>query len=622
MRKAAVIVAVILFFFYHIFPVSAQSVPKRFVCLKAERCDLYAECNNIPEVTAKFHKAWLTTDPLIKPLPNTDTYIIECIATDKGQICTTGTAATDAVVYGQDNVALLAQSVNYQYEGLFSQDGVTPRTNPIKSANTGEIGPLIWGDSTPVAYSRKWLALNYGQTPNDAFRGSQGAVQQGTIDFDFATAEKDCLSIAWDPYGRVFDSQSLEPVPGTTVTLMIKRADGNFTPVTVNDIVGGDIVNPQTTLEDGMFSFVVPDGTYKLTVAGNGLTFPVTDINQLHTNYRLIYSDIYPAITGDEIQQAGSIQHRDIPAVAATPNNGRPTLMSYFYEVKQINKKGVVQGTVSHPFTKIIAYSVKPSATNSSTTVRYRQIAETQANKLGRFKLEFDQSTFETNEIFGELDLAKVDLTLLAEKDNDLINKFLSYLNKIIYKVNAESGSATTIKFDPILVYIEGYAYNQSGQVIPNADVEVYLKFSSKPYYQTNADATGYFKISSDNLPTMPYELRYKISGGTISNISTAKFVNQNQKFLKEKNIDLFSFKNQQGKTIDSSSISPTLTKKGNNDLGNNNQQKINQSGNQAIGKTQSNNIVLLIGILFFLLVIVIIVLGIYLLKKKQVATF
>lgn len=592
MKKVFFLVAFLAFFFLPV-SVSGQAQSERWVCLKAEKI--------------ASHRARLTTDPSAKPLPNAETYVVVCIATSTGQICTTGNSATDNIVYKKDNVAALATAVQYRFGGFFENDGKTAAPNPTQSDASGNIGPYQWLDSTRKRHERKWMALNYWTKPSEGVpAGALGALQQGTIEFDFATADKDCLALMWDPYGRVFDSYNLEPVMGSSVSLLVKRADGSFSRMTADELPGGDLINPQITEEDGQFSFVVPDGTYKLSVTGSGYSFPVTNISQLHANYPKIYYDIYPAATGEEIVQVGEIQHRDIPVAATgTPVSNPPKMMEYFYDVKPVSQKAVIQGRVSHPFTTLTFYSVKPSATDPKTTVRYRQLKQAQADKMGTFIAEIDQSTFEPIETFGEVELTKTDLRLLTNK-NKFWNKILSFFDRTIKRVEAQGIQTTTIKFDPIPTYIEGYAYDSYSKIIPNAGVGVYLKFSNKSYYQTTADQSGYYKISSEHLPTMPYELHYTNPNGNVIKTSTTQFISQNKDYLTENKTPLYVYKDEKGKVFTKESIIPTAGV---------------TTGPTASAGTQTNNLLVMIGMLVFLLVAMVVILVVYLIKKKQSET-
>jgi len=614
MRKAFYAILFILFFSLPS-AVQAQALNERWVCLKALHCkpagkippgykdEEFVNCVSVKDG----HGAQLSEDPAAPPLANTETYIVECIALDGGQVCTTGNSLTDQKIYGKDNTTI----PGYQFLGLYPTT-----TQPVMSKAGGEIGPYEWKSVIRSSTQHKFLALNYwtptggGGVPT----GALGALQQGTVDFDFATADKDCVSLKWDPYGRVFDAQTLEPVVNTSVNLLLERDDKSFTSITTADVLGGNIINPQKTLEDGVFSFVVDDGTYKLEITNPNYTFPVADLNQLNPNYSKIYSDIYPAATGEEIVQKGEIQHRDIPLIGVDGyiSVTLPKMMEYFYDVLPVSKKAIIQGKVSHPFTRIIAYSVKPSASDSAETYRYRQAGEIQADKLGNFKLEIDQSNFEPDESFGEIELVKVDLQTITK--NNLFKKFISIFDKLVKKVQAVSTTTDikydSIRFDPIPTYLEGYAYDNTGKIMPEVTVGVYLTFSNKPYYQTKADEKGYFKITSENLPTMAYEIRYTSPLGAVVKITTTKFINQNQKYLTDNKIDLYTYKNSLGKTI----VKPTTTPPADSLKNPTGQQKKPISPRQTL----SNNLLIIAGfiVLFILLIVFLIV---FLIKRRSV---
>ncbi len=497
----------------------------------------------------------LLTEADAKPLPSAETYVIECVATDQGQICTSGKTATDQVVYKKNNLGELQANIGYTYVGLFKADGVTAEANPVMSDAAGDLGSIEW-ESRSAHFQRKFLAMNYW-TPNDVVTGTVGGQQQGT--FDFEQADKKCVMISWDPYGRVFDSQTLEPVSGARVTLLVEK-NGTYVQMTTADILGGNLINPQITKEDGQFSFVVPDGNYKLTTA----PAPVTKVASVNTHYTKAYSELYPVLSGEVIEQRGAMQHRDIPA--ASSNTVRPVkMMAYFYEALPSGKLSV-EGTVSHPLTTLIAKSVKVSSTNPNVKTPYRTIATVQADKWGKFSLEIDQSTLEKTEeyveIFSEVEMVKTDLKV-AVKNNSVLEKIASLLKSIIPSVFAQA-AGTTLHFEPIPQYLEGFAYGAAGQVLSNATVEVYETMSNKAYSKTKTDATGYFKISSEYLPRYTYELKFVAADGSVTKKTTSQFISANQKTIAEKKIDLYAYRDTQNRTIeDIVKLSPTVAKQG-----------------------------------------------------------
>jgi hypothetical protein len=94
--------------------------------------------------------------------------------------------------------------------------------------------------------------------------------------------------------------------------------------------------------------------------------------------------------------------------------------------------------------------------------------------------------------------------------------------------------------FDPILSYIEGYTYNESGTVISNATVTVKLKADDQVFYKTTADESGFFAIYSNSLPFFEYYLEITNPAvGTPVKQTTSEFIALNQDYLASENLDL-----------------------------------------------------------------------------------
>ncbi len=561
---------------------------KRWFCLEADRsgghrAKLYIKPNAAPGE---------------KPLPNHETIIVECIATDAGQQCTTGNPTLDKELYGGSQ---MSASLGYKFQGLFAANGQTPITQPIPGNPTGTFAPVIWQDATTRSHERKWLGLNLVEPKPDIEMG-QGGEQLGTFDFEFALQK--CVTIAWDPYGRIFDSQNLEPVSGASVTLLKKRDNGIFSyvnPADPNDVPGGALINPITTLEDGAYSFVVPDGTYKLSVQKPGYAFPA--IASLNPNYTKAYSDIYPTMTGAEIVQTGTIQHRDIPVDAQGGSTSNPVkVMEYIYESDKLGSV-MIEGRVSHPLAVVNFYSVVPDVNDPEVKTRYRLVSTVNADGKGRFTAVIDQTDFdvEVNETFGEVEATKVDLTLAGKKQN-LLRKALGFVQSLIVKdVGAQESSSTTLKLDPIPSYLEGYAYNFQGEVIPNARVSIYLDFAKKAYYETTADAEGYFVVNSDYIPFQPYKLRYSTPVGGVITVTTAKFLADNGSYMKENNISAFKPKYANPKVNEQIEAKLAITAAAaNNPLGNDGGATPDQGG---LGSSTNVGFIAIVGLIVLLLV-------------------
>ncbi len=499
-------------------------------CLKNEYCaNASAKCQ--PGVAG--HRVKLSTKGSDLPARNAQTGIFVCIGTKKGNICTSGDGAFDQQMLGYNGLALLGKISQYEFQGLFrSSDGSVVAPGSIVSNNAGKLSnkagnkyqviePLEMQDYTPVSLPRKWLALNL-ISPKKITIAGLGGEQQGTFTFEGALGK--CKAISWDPYGIVFDSQSLEPVAGVEVTLTKMRANGKFT------IAAGDdtpsILNPITTVEDGQYEMYVPDGTYRLELRNPNFTFPSTA--KLNPNYSKVYSDIY---RGEDIVEKGETVHRDVPIDSkTTPYHSPVKIIAYAPLFDKGTNVMIIQGKVSHPFTKVNIYGKKPSGDKQGNFIRTKLLMTLTADKNGEFDIRYDMNKLGPSELIGDIEFVKADF------------------------VTKQMDTKTTVKNDtlvvePILNFLEGYAYDKSGKPIPNAKVSIYLDFSSESAYETTADANGFYRISSEYLPPMSYGVKYSGAGGTYS-LTTSQFVAQNAKYLETQGANLFEFKDQKGKTF------------------------------------------------------------------------
>ncbi len=592
-------------------------VAERWICLDSKRCDREdTPCSDEKNP----HRVKLAVKPDEKLLPNKDSYIIECVETDNGQICTTGDSTLDETVFEDDNVMELSDVVGYKFEGLTNSQG-NDVPSPVKSNGSGELSePLEWQSSTPISRGRKFVALNY--LDDLLVQGDAGGLQQGI--FTFEGAKEKCLSIRWDPYGRVFDSQNLEPIKGAEVILQVKDVNGVFSKY--HDPLGA-VNNPNYSADDGSFSFVVPDGVYRLMVNYSGYSFPF-ESSGIATNYSKVYSDIYYAngianFTNQDIIQQGSIVHRDIPL---DPNGISRTapfkLIGYSQSLDKSTDKVIIEGRASHPFAESQVYSKVPKSVNSETFVPSKLLISQKTDEFGVFNISIDQSELKLPEVCCSVKLIKTDLTKdLSSSNINIFDKFVSWFKRKVDFFPAEAvqqKQETSFDLDPILNYIEGYAYDSRGNVVPNADIGIYLNFSKKAYFKTKANENGYYKISSEYLPSMPYKIKYMSSKGMVSNVSTSKFVAQNRSFITKNKVDIYDFKDKDGFKL-SQSIVPTKVKKQARDFIDKDHQPVDQrTESQATPSQNRSQLVLMVMVLVVLIVVVGGFLAFYLLKKRQ----
>lgn len=619
------------FFFINI-SVLAQSQPsssQRWVCLNTDWCldqDAFAQGKIVinplcaPQLDASGkpipngHRVRLTAKSDAKPLPNKDTYIVECLSTTNGEICTTGNTTTDTLIYGKDNAAVLNASDEYQFQGIFLQDGITASTNPVTSLGNGDINPVEW-QSYSKGNSRKFLALNYIDSTDNGNWLGQGGEQQGTFSFETQSNLQNCVSIMWDPYGRVFDSKTLEPIPGASVTLLKKRDGNTFTQLQSDEVMGGAINNPYLTEQDGAFSFVVPDSTYKLSVIQQNYSFPAT--NSVNPNYTQAYSDIYPDQTGVEIIQQGQVQHRDIPLDPKGQGITYPVkLMQYFYNLDKATNTILIDGLVSHPLTKIKLYSLQALDNNQPQT-RGRLLKTLQADKFGKFTVDIDQTQLGPTEVFGDIELEKIDLTASVQTKKNLIDNLLSLILGKAFKVEAAQPVTTTIRLNPILNKLQGYAYNSNKQIMPNATVGVYLAYANKPYAETKTDQQGFYTFDSNMLPDSPYTIKYILPQGGTTSVSTTRFIAQNSAYLSQNKINLNA--NLIKPTPISNKQKPSqLTPAKNNTFSPSQLSLAQQTGVVQKTPTINSSMILIVIILLVLFGGVAVLLGMYILRKNQ----
>jgi hypothetical protein len=103
---------------------------------------------------------------------------------------------------------------------------------------------------------------------------------------------------------------------------------------------------------------------------------------------------------------------------------------------------------------------------------------------------------------------------------------------------------------------------------LPHANVGVYLSYSTKPYFEAKTDENGYYEIPSERLPNSPYDVQYSTVVGGKQTTSTAKFIAQNDTYLKQNNINLNnnktgSRKNESTQNLSGNSVNKPSTQSG-----------------------------------------------------------
>lgn len=435
------------------------------------------------------------------PPPGSDVFIVECLSTKQGTKCTTGDCASDDTLVGNcKDLNYLQQTYNYSRSAFTG-------SQPMLSDFEGKIAPVDWQSDLTKEVDHSFFGVGVS-APTTVGQGQWPTLQLGTFYFPNSSESCSAASFRWDPYGRVFDSVSLEPIPGVNVTLLQNLNNVN-SPV---NLIG--LTNPQITEGDGLFNFVVPDGSYFLHPAIASHTYPFNP-GKINPAWDRIYSDLY---RGEKIIQQGFIQHRDIPmdpigAPLMTPIK----IIDYKIILDKLNSKLIISGSVSHPLSIVKVFS---------GNVFVKQVT---ASKYGDFRISIDSASINQ----------ALPIRLEAVRNSFAMPPLVQLIR------SAYAQESDSIEIAPIMNNLEGYAFNESGNNIPLAEVTIILKASNKPFYTLRADKLGYFNIPSQFLPPLPYYLIIKSPTGEISNLETTEFAKFNNYFARSASVNYGTYRLQ-----------------------------------------------------------------------------
>ncbi len=462
-------------------------------------------------------------------LSSVPTYVIMCTGTGNGQICTSGDAAADMRIYGRDNSAGRGAT-------LTDARGVRV-SNPLPAGTS--IDGIEWEDNSGPGSVRRFSFINYFDQAITQKNTDSSSPKIGSQVF---TVSGSCRSISWpvpppppgsepprtgcsdptangctDPYGIVFDNATLEPVAGAKVTLFRERDDKKFTLYEPCEKTGCNLTNPQVVGPDGLYSMVVPAGTYRMEVSSPILA----DHSKLNPATRRIYSDIYH---GDSFVEAGVIVHLDIPVIAdqAAIKAQKSTLMTYSYTIDKPTSTILFEGRASHPLTTVSSYTYLTSTGASNPhplPVRDTSIDTQQADTGGVFVIRLPSASIPTGESFGLLKLDKRNISDLASSGR----------KTGLTTVSAEDTPYITL--DPIPEKIEGYLYDSDNRPLTHTKVDILLPYATTPYLSTTTDATGFLQIPGSYLPSEPFTLK---SPDTNTTWTTKDFLASNGGFYEE----------------------------------------------------------------------------------------
>lgn len=211
-----------------------------------------------------------------------------------------------------------------------------------------------------------------------------------------------CVGIHWDPFGRVFDAVSLEPISEVEVSLY-EAANKKLATSSIN--------NPTKTDERGVYNiFVGKESDYYFDVKPPNTHLFTANIN-LNENYNKIYLNIYKP--GDIFHEAPlpnyvppnfdwSSYHHDIPLQPKNIPYRKAIAEVLTNSLNQIDlgNKVSFSGMVTFPMAKVCLIG---------ETVG--EISCSNADRFGVFEIVLDRSSIPQE--FIEVKAEKVDLTKL-----------------------------------------------------------------------------------------------------------------------------------------------------------------------------------------------------------------
>lgn len=570
----------------------------------------------------------------------------------KGATSTTGTVAGDvALGYCSDpkcgpgtrNVERLASDpvISYQFKGLFGPDQKTPLSNPITIPADGHIPVAYWNDArggyeaAQGSGGRIWQSTRsyyyfVSTLASEESKSEKIGEQQGT--FKVTAEDTNCVIVRYDPFGRVFDAQTLEPVAGVQLSML--KPDGSLVtsadfPAPTPGAAPVTLFNPlPATTSTGAYNILLPNGQYKMSVSKGTI-----DATNVHPKYTAAYSDLYK---GDLFEEKG-LTHLDVPVVNNPPYRHDVEVLEPvvpFIDESASVPTAVLKGRVSHPFTTINVFAEK-NVTGSNTdalsptpSVEKRLLFTAQTDKFGIFDIKVamkcvrdDTKCLRDDEILGKPEIIKTDLTQ-GTAVQSMLKRVMDFATNLLGVKKVEAASVTggqELNFDLILNYVSGCAYDARGNKVPNATVGVYPKLSVKPYYTTTADAQGCFTIGSNNLPKFAYVLKYTTPTGQVITQTTRDFVQKNANYIATNKVNVNANKDSFGRDLPTGiqaknrgSAANLMNNGGTGTNGSNNPLAI--AGNQ----TTNSSLMMIVVVLLLLLGTVGLILALYIYKKNQ----
>lgn len=487
-------------------------------------------------------------------------------ATDADAACTeTAIRATD----GYARLDGVLRRLDYNFHGLFVNNGGTLE-RVVEQPFAIPAGGYEWEDTTVISpYHEKLFQIIYFT----GFGGTTGGGGGSTVhasDLGMPNTQSICGPVAYDPYGKVFNSTSLNPIEGVNVWIFSQKVGADGLPVmdgaypVFSKYIDTDVAfqNPWKTTPYGDFTFRLPPGTYKLLAnsgADNALDalefstnpaagYPgnisgstIVDANFTGNSVlisrdgknEILYSNVYESGVTDlapDILQGNVAIHKNVAVTGVDKT-------SYVvYHDRNVTQAGfvIVTGRASMPYSEVGAF-----------TAEGRKIKSVISDRDGKFSITIDPN----NDYVGgdeyyqpgayQPTYTRV-LAYLPSRVADTLLKVINWTSgKLIRQVQAQQMAPPSPRR---LGHVEGFAYSKTGTLLPGAEVSVMDGVRFTVVFKTVSDDTGYFVIPADRLPPGDYSLMYRPAGSDIVQVENqTEFVAKNKSYLDSNQVSLSS---------------------------------------------------------------------------------
>ncbi len=383
-----------------------------------------------------------------------DIYLVACVATVGNTMCTSGNRQVDQLL---------------KISGASNHTFIVDGPNPFITTDR-KIEKVVYS-STPYTTTHTFYGVFFRSGTSDY--GRDRSIQFSTFDFTSAAYTR-CVSIFWDPFGRVFDSLSLEPIKDVKIYLN----DDN------NKIVKRiGMINPYTTKEDGFFSFYVGPGKYILQIKPPAEYLFIKN-PKINPEYKKIYRNLYSP--NEVIVEKDKPEHRDVPLYPKKGPQYYPISIVSYSQLKTNDRKIKFTGQLSHPL-GYVYFKQKDNIV---------QIA--QANENGFFDVEIDEKKINPKE---KISTYLVKYQFKEKKENHFEPFHTKLFNIIVGFFQGKKTKATSnpnINFTPT---ISSYQF----RLKKNSLLYVKLEMSNQNVVVLAPDNNGIITIDDTILPKVPY---------------------------------------------------------------------------------------------------------------------